>query len=167
MIWINERKVYLKVAFLVPSLYIVYSHAELADVGYLCKNKQLFPPFKVKFSLKFYIHRKICIHHSLWLKPASRPWRSMLSGSRSHLPVIFMLPRGTTLLLTGPLSPELCIYVTSLVVQTVKHLSTMWETWVRSLGQEVPWRRKWQTTPVCLHSIKIISMQLYKISLNM
>ena len=39
---------------------------------------------------------------------------------------------------------------TSLVAQTVKHLSTMWETWVRSLGQEVPWRRKWQPTPVLL-----------------
>ena len=25
---------------------------------------------------------------------------------------------------------------TSLVAQTVKRLSTMWETWVRSLGQE-------------------------------
>ena len=25
---------------------------------------------------------------------------------------------------------------TSLVAQTVKHLSTIWETWVRSLGQE-------------------------------
>ena len=25
---------------------------------------------------------------------------------------------------------------TSLVAQTVKHLSTMWETWVRSLGRE-------------------------------
>ena len=27
---------------------------------------------------------------------------------------------------------------TSLVAQTVKRLSTMWETWVRSLGQEDP-----------------------------
>ena len=27
-------------------------------------------------------------------------------------------------------------YLTSLVAQTVKRLSTMWETWVRSLGQE-------------------------------
>ena len=27
---------------------------------------------------------------------------------------------------------------TSLVVQMVKYLSTMWETWVRSLGQEDP-----------------------------
>ena len=28
--------------------------------------------------------------------------------------------------------------MTSLVAQTVKHLPTMWETWVRSLGQEDP-----------------------------
>ena len=34
--------------------------------------------------------------------------------------------------------------------QTVKCLSTMWETLVRSLGWEVPWRRKWQPTPVLL-----------------
>ena len=39
---------------------------------------------------------------------------------------------------------------TSLVAQTVKRLSTMWETWVQSLGREVPWRRKWQPTPVLL-----------------
>ena len=26
----------------------------------------------------------------------------------------------------------------------------MWETWVQSLGWEVPWRRKWQPTPVLL-----------------
>ena len=32
----------------------------------------------------------------------------------------------------------------------VKHLSTMWETWVRSLGQEDPLERKWQPTPVLL-----------------
>ena len=32
----------------------------------------------------------------------------------------------------------------------VKRLSTTWETWVQSLGQEVPWRRKWQSTPVLL-----------------
>jgi len=34
------------------------------------------------------------------------------------------------------------------VAQTVKRLSTMWETRVRSLGWEDPWRRKWQSTPV-------------------
>ena len=37
-----------------------------------------------------------------------------------------------------------------LVAQMVKHLSTMWETWVQSLGQEVPWRRKREPTPVLL-----------------
>ena len=31
-----------------------------------------------------------------------------------------------------------------------KRLSTMWETWIRSLGREVLWRRKWQPTPVLL-----------------
>ena len=39
---------------------------------------------------------------------------------------------------------------TYLVAQTVKRLSTMWEIWVRSLGWEVSWRRKWQPTPVLL-----------------
>jgi len=39
---------------------------------------------------------------------------------------------------------------TSLVTQTVKHLSTMRETRVQSLGWEIPWRRKWQSTPVVL-----------------
>ena len=38
----------------------------------------------------------------------------------------------------------------SLVAQRLKHLPAMWETWVRSLGWEDPWRRKWQPTPVFL-----------------
>ena len=42
------------------------------------------------------------------------------------------------------------VYRGDLVAQIVKRLSTMWETWVRSLGWEVPWRRKWQPTPVLL-----------------
>ena len=40
--------------------------------------------------------------------------------------------------------------LTSLAAQTVKCLSTMCETCVWSLGREVPWRRKWQPTPVLL-----------------
>ena len=31
-----------------------------------------------------------------------------------------------------------CVSWTSLVVQRLKHLPAMWETWVRSLGQEDP-----------------------------
>ena len=38
----------------------------------------------------------------------------------------------------------------SLVAQTVKNLSAMQETWIQSLGQEDPWRRAWQPTPVFL-----------------
>ena len=41
-------------------------------------------------------------------------------------------------------------YWASLVAQTVKRLPTTQETWVQSLGQEDPWRRKWQPTPVFL-----------------
>ena len=40
----------------------------------------------------------------------------------------------------------LTLYWTSLVAQMVNCLSTMWETRVQSLGWEVPWRRKWQST---------------------
>ena len=39
---------------------------------------------------------------------------------------------------------------TSLVVQMVKNLPAMQETWVQSLGWEDPLRREWLSTPVCL-----------------
>ena len=34
---------------------------------------------------------------------------------------------------------------TSLVAQTVKHLSTMWETWIQSLGLEDPLEKEMAT----------------------
>ena len=37
-----------------------------------------------------------------------------------------------------------------LVAQRLKRLPAMWETWVRFLVRKIPWRRKWQTTPVFL-----------------
>ena len=37
-----------------------------------------------------------------------------------------------------------------LLAQTLKNLPAMWETQVRSLGGEDPWRRKWLPTPVFL-----------------
>ena len=40
--------------------------------------------------------------------------------------------------------------MTSLVVQMVKHLPTMWETQVWSLVRKIPWRRKWQPIPISL-----------------
>ena len=39
---------------------------------------------------------------------------------------------------------------TSLVAQTVKHLSTMQETGFDPWVGKIPWRRKWQSTPVLL-----------------
>ena len=38
----------------------------------------------------------------------------------------------------------------SLVAQTVKRLLAMRKTRVQSLGWKIPWRRKWQPTPVLL-----------------
>jgi len=38
----------------------------------------------------------------------------------------------------------------SLVAETVKSLPAMQETWVRSLGWKISWRREWQSTPVFL-----------------
>ena len=56
--------------------------------------------------------------------------------------------------------------MTSLVAQTVKHLPTMWETWVRSLGREDPlekemaahsnilaWKIPWTEEPGWLQSM--------------
>jgi len=39
---------------------------------------------------------------------------------------------------------------TSLVAQMVKHLSTMRETGFNPWVGKIPWRRKWQSTPVLL-----------------
>ena len=41
-------------------------------------------------------------------------------------------------------------YLTSLVAQTVKHLPTMQETWVRSLGQEDPLEKEMSTHSITL-----------------
>ena len=38
----------------------------------------------------------------------------------------------------------------SLVAQRVKCVLALQETWVLSLGRKIPWRRKWQPTPVFL-----------------
>ena len=38
----------------------------------------------------------------------------------------------------------------SLVAQMIKHLPAMRETWVRSWVGKIPWRRKWQPTPLFL-----------------
>ena len=42
------------------------------------------------------------------------------------------------------------ILIFSLVAQMVKNPPAKWETQVWSLGQEDPWRKEWQSTPVFL-----------------
>ena len=54
------------------------------------------------------------------------------------------------MLITDSFEKTLMLGRTSLVAQTVKHLSTMRETWVQSLGWEDPLERKQQSTPVLL-----------------
>ena len=44
------------------------------------------------------------------------------------------------------LTLRLCLH--HLVAQMVKNLPVMQEAWVQSLGQEIPWRREWQPTPI-------------------
>ena len=41
-------------------------------------------------------------------------------------------------------------FLASQVAQRLKHLPAMRETWVRSLGQEDPLEKEWQSTPVIL-----------------
>ena len=48
----------------------------------------------------------------------------------------------------GNSGPFMVPLVASLVAQMVKHLPAVWETWAQSLGWKIPWRRKWQPTPV-------------------
>ena len=37
-----------------------------------------------------------------------------------------------------------------LVAQVIKNLPAVWETWVDPWVGKIPWRRKWQSTPVFL-----------------
>ena len=43
-----------------------------------------------------------------------------------------------------------CIFRASLVAQLVKNLPAVQETWVQSLCQKDPWKRKWLPAPVFL-----------------
>ena len=42
------------------------------------------------------------------------------------------------------------VVLASLMTQRLKRLPAVWETQVQSLSWNIPWRRKWQPTPVFL-----------------
>ena len=46
--------------------------------------------------------------------------------------------------------PKLTGSEASLVAQTVKNLPTIQKTWVQPTVGKIPWRRKWQPTPIFL-----------------
>ena len=54
-------------------------------------------------------------------------------------------PQWTLMKAYSPDSIALSVFGASLVAQTVKHLLTMRETWVRSLGQEDPLEKEMTT----------------------
>ena len=104
----------------------------------------------------------LCLYPKLCLQVGSASW------PRTYLTNQYVILRYC--------SPNLCkwnylygglpFFCPSLVAQTVKPLSTMWETWVRSLGREDPlekemathssilaWKIPWTEEPGRLHSM--------------
>ena len=71
---------------------------------------------------------------------------------------MWSIPFKVTRITASVLSPEAFLKLdgsptlvrTFPVAQTVKRLSTMRDTWVRSLVGKIPWRKKWRSTPVLL-----------------
>ena len=92
--------------------------------------------------------------------PAQSTWKTGCEPSSYWLPSSFSSPCFSTcssrdqppneflpgLLLGNPKE----LFRASLVAQLVKNPPAMQETWVWSLGWEIPWRREWQPTPVFL-----------------
>ena len=59
--------------------------------------------------------------------------------------------REATTCMYKPINVYICVYIeASLITQLVKNLPAMQETWVWSRVRKIPWRRKWQPTPVFL-----------------
>ena len=91
----------------------------------------------------------VCIPSLLSLPPTHHPTplgRHRVPGCARILVEVMSSERRTTV----NCKPLLLEWGTSLVAQTVKHLPAMQETWVQSLDQEDPWRRKWQPSPVLM-----------------
>ena len=112
------------------------AHAGCQHLGYLPfgRNEQERNCCKVRLSL-------LCTKH----RTQNRGFGTFLEGQwlRLHVPNA----KGLQLLLRE-LRSYMLQWRASLVVQMVKNLPAMHETWVWSRGQKIPWRRKWQPTPV-------------------
>ena len=106
----------------------------------------------ISFSPYFRIRQYMELSHSTHTWPTWSVSKNKLLEVRNLDFGIFMLH----ILYKTICSPCICleIYIkgrgASLVTHTVKNLPAVQEIWVQSLGQEDPWRRKWQLTPVFL-----------------
>ena len=106
----------------------------------------------ISFSPYFRIRQYVELSHSTHTWPTWSVSKNKLLEVRNLDFGIFMLH----ILYKTICSPCICleIYIkgrgASLVTHTVKNLPAVQEIWVQSLGQEDPWRRKWQLTPVFL-----------------
>ena len=78
--------------------------------------------------------------------------RSIVSDKKVHLILIQVQPSKKMRLLN--LNVPNNITGASLVAHMVKHLTTVWETWVRSLGQEDPLEKE-MATHSSIHAWKI------------
>ena len=80
------------------------------------------------FSAHIYLHEQVCCSEwELWLESPSFGWWIIVSPFDK--------------------------FRTYLGAQTVKNPPAMQETWVQSLGGKIPWRRKWQPSPIFLWEI--------------
>ena len=65
---------------------------------------------------------------------------------REEIELFFFFPQDLFCIFGFPST----LALTSLVAQTIKNPPAMQEIWVWSLGGKIPWKRKWQPTPVFL-----------------
>ena len=99
-------------------------------LGYLCGFQNVLTDSS--FSLLPLICAYISLLMALLISGSNCRWKK----KKSALPRLFN-------------DPQWC-RMDYIVAQMVKSLPAMQETWVQSLGQEDPWRRKWQSIPVPL-----------------
>ena len=87
--------------------------------------------------------------------PWSRKWQptpvSLTGKSHGQRNLVGCSPLGCKELGTTKRPTLTLSLITSLVAQLVKNLPAMQETWVPSWVGKMPWKRKWQPTPVSLH----------------
>ena len=109
--------------------------------------------FRIKLHLKYHSMNtsNACVY---LLTVENRVIRVEMALVTAQVPCFQVFPSCISNLIGSPTwTPSLFFKLFNkvwIVPQMVKNLPAMWETQVRSLGREDPWRRKWQTILVLL-----------------